>query len=176
MVLFDNIRVIKDEGYNVAWWNIHYRHITRCGDKWACNDKPLYFYHFSHYRPEKPEVMSPVQTRHRLSDNQDLMELFQEYCRLLMENDYEKSKKWPYTYGHFRNGMEISKDVRKYYRKKRNRHNRLKDPFNSKYLMAYLLYDEAKKSAMHKIKYYSRRLAAMAKKPKRTSFAETTIK
>lgn len=165
IVLFENIGVIKDEGYNVAWWNIHYRRVTNDGDKWACNGKPLYFYHFSHYRPEKPEVMSPVQTRYTLSDNQDLMSLFHKYRCLLLENGYEESKKWPYTYGYFRNGMEISKEVRKFYRKKRNRRTQLKDPFNSKYLMAYLLYHETKKNAMHKIKYYSRRLVAMAKQP-----------
>lgn len=129
MVLFPNITVIYETGYNVAYWNIHSRTIHRKNSKWLCNEGPLYFYHFSNYKPEKPNVLSGYQTRFSLKNMPQLCDLFMFYTNLLNQNGYEMSRNWPYSYMHYSNG-KIIKDVdRKVYRKQLSTEP-LENPFN----------------------------------------------
>jgi len=106
-VLFPNISVINDTGYNVAYWNLHSRAITYRDNQWMCNDGKLYFYHFSDFKPERPQSISGRQTRHRLADMPDLGKLFSSYGDLLKANGYYQSKNWPYTYNKFTTTKEF---------------------------------------------------------------------
>jgi lipopolysaccharide biosynthesis glycosyltransferase len=116
MVLFKGITVIYDTGYNVAYWNIHSRNIHKEGDVWMCNDGLLYFYHFSNYKPEKPNVLSGHQNRFNLKNIPGLNELFLTYTKLLRLNGYDTAKQWPYDYGNYSNGQTITEFDRKYFR------------------------------------------------------------
>ena len=117
MVLFRNIMVIYDTGYNVAYWNIHSRNIHKEGDVWMCNDGLLYFYHFSNYKPEKPNVLSGHQNRFNLINTPGLHELFSTYTQLLRLNGYDSAKQWPYGYGNYSNGKTIREFDRMFFRK-----------------------------------------------------------
>jgi len=145
-VLFDNIFIVKDHGYNVAWWNLHYRKVTKNKDKWYCNDGPLYFYHFSNFQPEHADIISPYQTRYKLSEIPGLLDLFHEYRDFLLENGYEISKNWPYSYGFFKNGVKITPSIRNFYRNKQDGGRCHCDPFKSKYLIFRQLFIEMEKS------------------------------
>lgn len=116
-VLFPNVTVIYDTGYNAAYWNIHSREIHKHDNVWMCNDGILYFYHFSNYKPEKPDVMSGHQNRFKLKDLPGLHELFLIYTKLLNQNGYDTSKQWPYSYKHYNNGKIIDDIDRIVYRK-----------------------------------------------------------
>jgi hypothetical protein len=115
--LFRGIAIIYDTGYNVAYWNIHSRNIHKEGDVWMCNDGLLYFYHFSNYKPEKPNVLSGHQNRFSLKNIPSLHELFLTYTQLLRLNGYDAAKQWPYGYGNYTNGKTISEIERIYFRK-----------------------------------------------------------
>lgn len=46
--IFPGCRVWRHPGANVAWWNIHERHVARgSDDAWTVNGEPLLVYHFS---------------------------------------------------------------------------------------------------------------------------------
>src|SRR5262249_968515 len=93
-ILFENICIERDPGYNVGYWNLHSRKLSRSNDAWRCNDGPLYFFHFSGYTPDGPAISSyiPISVaRHLLSNRQDLTNLFQTYQRLLLENGYKQT-------------------------------------------------------------------------------------
>ncbi|KXS32076.1 MAG: Glycosyl transferase group 1 [Candidatus Gallionella acididurans] len=117
MVLFREITVIYDTGYNVAYWNIHSRNIRKENDIWMCNNDLLYFYHFSNYKPEK-NVLSGHQNRFSLENLPALHELFLVYTELLQLNGYDVSaKQWPYGYGKYSNRKTIHEIERINFRK-----------------------------------------------------------
>ena len=137
MVLFKGITVIYDTGYNVAYWNIHSRNIHKEGDVWMCNDGLLYFYHFSNYKPEKPNVLSGHQTRFDLYNTPGLHELFITYTNLLRQNGYDTTKQWPYGYESYSNGETITINDRTIFRK-RIPNGTLENPFYQGSHPAYL--------------------------------------
>lgn len=128
---FENIFIEKDVGYNVAYWNLHSRSLRRNGRFWECNNGPLYFYHFSNYNPDKPDVISGYLTRYRLSDRGDLQELFSEYRTKLLENGQQEASKWPYTYASFVTGETIPKELRILYRNFIEQWDKYGNPFES---------------------------------------------
>lgn len=136
-ILFENIFIEKGPGYNVAYWNLHSRRIGRAGDAWTCNGGPLYFFHFSGHTPGGAEISSHIPgslARHRLSDRQDLRDLFAEYDGLLLGNGHEQASVWPYTFGRFKTGEPIPGKVRRYYLSLPGGGRGLGDPFESERL------------------------------------------
>lgn len=114
--LFENIHVEKDTGYNVAYWNLHSRRVEWREGRWLCNGKPLYFFHFSNYKPEAPSLLSAFQNRIRLKEQPDLGKLFSLYADRLFQRGYEESRTWPYTHGTYVDGGTITDEDRRVYR------------------------------------------------------------
>ncbi|HKP37573.1 MAG TPA: ABC transporter permease [Pyrinomonadaceae bacterium] len=117
-LFFDNVFVEKHVGYNVAYWNIHSRTIERDGDNWRCNDGPLYFFHFSGYSPHQHAISThlALHARHQLDQRSDLSKLFASYKQLLRVHGYERTRRWPYTFGFFNTGEPIPAKTRRRYR------------------------------------------------------------
>jgi hypothetical protein len=114
--LFENMHVEKDTGYNVAYWNLHSRRVERKEGVWFCNGKPLYFFHFSNYKPGAPSLLSAFQDRIRLADHPELQELFSLYAGRLARNGYHESRDWPYTHGKYADNGTIADEDRRVYR------------------------------------------------------------
>ncbi|HLB25937.1 MAG TPA: group 1 glycosyl transferase, partial [Nitrospirota bacterium] len=53
-----SVHVLRDRGYNAAYWNLHEREVGKDGDRFTVNGGPLYFFHFSGIEMDKPEVVS----------------------------------------------------------------------------------------------------------------------
>jgi hypothetical protein len=118
-IFFENFLIEKDPGYNVAYWNLHNRRLSRENGAWRCNLGPLYFFHFSGYTPDGSSLSSHIpisMARHLLSSRRDLRELFAEYKDLLDGNGYEQTRTWPYTFATFKTGEPIPNHVRRFYR------------------------------------------------------------
>jgi hypothetical protein len=116
ITLFENFHVEKDTGYNVAYWNLHSRRVDWRDGRWVCNGKPLFFFHFSNYKPETPSLLSAFQNRMRLADHPALERLFALYTQRLLHNGYGESRAWPYTHGKYADGGTISDADRRVYR------------------------------------------------------------
>ena len=129
--LFDSYFIEKDTGYNVAYWNLHSRRISRDGAMWKCNGGPLHFFHFSGYSPDRPDIISKYMTRYRSSDRADLQPLFALYRKLLLENGHEQAKGWRYTFNFFKTGEFIPPEVRVSYRNSAARWQIYGNPFES---------------------------------------------
>jgi hypothetical protein len=136
-VFFEDLFVEKDAGYNVAYWNLHSRRLHRENGVWRCNVGPLYFFHFSGYKPGSAEISSHIPgslARHRLSNHRELRELFAHYQQQLLENGYEETSAWPYTFGYFKAGEPISDELRRHYRSLVAKGENHSDPFDSEKL------------------------------------------
>jgi lipopolysaccharide biosynthesis glycosyltransferase len=129
--LFENYLIERDPGYNVAYWNLHSRSISRDQEGWKCNDGMLYFYHFSGYKADEPDMISSHLTRYRLRDRPDLQPLFSEYRQLLFQNGADQSVKWQYTFNFFKTGEPILPEQRVRYRNSIKAGNTYGDPFES---------------------------------------------
>jgi glycosyltransferase involved in cell wall biosynthesis len=105
--LFPGVGIIREPGYNVAYWNLGHRRVEKCGDAFTVNGNPLYFFHFSGFDPDDPELLSKHQNRHRLSNLGDGRGLVLQYREELLAQGFLTCRKWPYAYGHFRNGFPI---------------------------------------------------------------------
>jgi len=112
--LFEGIQVIRDDGFNVAYWNLHERVIT-VGDEVSVNDRPLYFFHFSGFDPNKPWIVSKYQNRFDMSTIGDVRKLYLRYRDLLIAKGWDETKRWTYKHEYFSNGVRIPPSARKYY-------------------------------------------------------------
>lgn len=76
----NNIYILKDYGYNAAYWNLHERVISKKSGKWFSNNDELVFYHFSGLSRKDKNLISKYQNRYKLEDREkDLEELFDLY-------------------------------------------------------------------------------------------------
>lgn len=136
-IFFGNLFVEKDTGYNVAYWNLHSRAISRDNGTWLCNGRPMYFFHFSGFTLESSEISDYLPgdvSRHRFSNRPDLGPLFNEYKELLVRNGHGTARTWPYTFDYFTTGEPIPPELRIQYRNCPSKWLSYGNPFNSKSL------------------------------------------
>ena len=112
---FNDYYVLKDPGYNAAYWNLHERLISERNSEYFVNGHLLRFYHFSGFMVTNCNAISKFQNRYDLHGRPDLSLLFSRYRDLLLENGYNETCKWPYYYGYFKNGSKISELARGIY-------------------------------------------------------------
>lgn len=114
--------VITDPGYNVAYWNVYQRPLERAADGTiTAAGRPLRFYHFSGYRPEKPWLLSTHfadKPRVLLSENPLLRELCDSYREKLLGAGYADSlESVPYRWNTLPDGTTLSLSLRRLFRR-----------------------------------------------------------
>ena len=87
---FDKVHVVKHAGFNVAYWNLHERTISKKENIFYANNNPLIFFHFSGYSLQQPDKISKHQQRFSMNDNPALKEVFQLYADTMKKNGQEK--------------------------------------------------------------------------------------
>jgi len=111
--------VLRDPGYNVAYWNLDSRTITRDGDNYAVNGAPLRFFHFSGYRPDTPWILSKYvadNPRVVLSEHPVVRQLCDGYAEQLRAHGMDRSEGTPYRFNRFQDGTPITPSLRRLYR------------------------------------------------------------
>lgn len=90
--MFDRVYILRNPGYNMAFWNLQKRILSKKDDSYLVNGRyPLVFYHFSHYRMEYKELIADVQPESRriaVSTGPDLEEIFESYYNNVQKNHY----------------------------------------------------------------------------------------
>jgi lipopolysaccharide biosynthesis glycosyltransferase len=124
---FDDVKVLRDPGYNVASWNLSQRtmHFDAEGEA-QINGKPLRFYHFTKLGP-----IGDTMTRRYAADNTEIYELWWWYRHeVARATDPGIPKGWWY-YGTFDNGVAIEKKVRELFRERQDLRKAFRDPFET---------------------------------------------
>jgi glycosyltransferase involved in cell wall biosynthesis len=109
--------ILHHPGYNVAYWNLLHRPVSRGRGGWRAAGQPLYFVHFSGVDPLNSGQFSKHQTRFRSENIAGLLPLFESYVAQLLTNGYEKYEKSPYAYGRFSDGRQVHTLMRHYFRR-----------------------------------------------------------
>lgn len=107
--LFASVYVLRDPGYNVAYWNLSHRELSFSDkDGYLVNGSPLVFFHFSGFSVKQPEMVSKHQNRFRFDNlNEATRACYLDYRQRLLECGFEQTNKFPYAYSQFDNGIPI---------------------------------------------------------------------
>jgi glycosyltransferase involved in cell wall biosynthesis/SAM-dependent methyltransferase len=116
--IFDHY-VLRDPGYNVAWWNLTTRKFVWTGNEYLVDEEPLHFFHFSGYTPDEPHLLSTHQGPRPnilLTEHPDLARICGEYNERLLEAGFTRWSRNAYAYDSLPNGMPLDGRMRELYR------------------------------------------------------------
>lgn len=114
--MFGGFAILRDPGYNVAYWNLPHRPVTHENDAWQAGGSPLRFFHFSGFDPLNPEPFSKHQNRLTLNTIGAARELALYYAERVIFHGLVNFRKIPYAFGSFSNGVPIHSSLRNLYR------------------------------------------------------------
>ena len=130
--LYAGVELLRDDTYDVAYWNLHSRFLVRHTDGMLVNGRPLAFFHYSGFDPAKPRELSKHQDRLTVDEGTPLAVLLDQYAETLHRAGYALSSSWPYGYSRFDNGVRISQIHRHLYASLPLQQRRdLGDPFHT---------------------------------------------
>lgn len=79
--LFPGVTLLRDPGSNVAGWNLHSRPVVLEDARPTVHGRPLAFFHFSGFDPDKPGTLSKYENRHLLADHPAVAALATDFAR-----------------------------------------------------------------------------------------------
>jgi hypothetical protein len=110
--IFENVRILRDPGYNVASWNLSDRKVSMESDgSFAVNGSPLRFWHFT-----KLGEIADVMTKRYAKDNFQVYEIWNWYRRQVADATEIAIPHGYWAYATYDNGATISKIHRTKYR------------------------------------------------------------
>lgn len=112
--------LLRDPGYNVAYWNLHARTIAMADGWYVVECVPLRFFHFSGFDPRKPWLLSRHQgdrPRILLSEHPALARICHEYGARLAEAGVDAASEPERAYGWSlaAAGFELTSRMRRLY-------------------------------------------------------------
>ncbi len=114
--LLPSFHVLRDPGYNVAYWNLPSRAVTHRGGAYEVEGRPLRFFHFSGYDPRHRERLSKHQDRIPLHRGSALKRICDEYGDALEANGWGETSDWSYSWSALPNGLELDRALRDVFR------------------------------------------------------------
>lgn len=111
----EQLTVLRDVSYNVAYWNLMQRRPEKRGTKLYIEGIELAFFHFSGLDRANPTLVSKHQNRLEWNDIKPFQSLFNGYRETLFENGWGTQSKSPYVYDKV-GELKISPVVRRLYR------------------------------------------------------------
>jgi hypothetical protein len=113
--------IIRDPGYDVAYWNMHERTVRRTENRWRVTfaglaDCDLTFFHFSGYNPTSADVLSKHENRFRSQPPGDTRDLMAHYADALITAGFPAFAARPVLAPCFDNGAAWDPVCRNLYR------------------------------------------------------------
>ena len=130
---FTNLKILHDVGLNLAFWNLHERHLSYENQEWLVNgDVPLRFIHFSSFNASKPEIIAQKQDRFAVGSRPDFEVVAKKYAEKLILAESEKYSSHKYGFDYFDDGTYITPALRRFYSVLRpERFSGIKNPFEA---------------------------------------------
>jgi glycosyltransferase involved in cell wall biosynthesis len=113
--LVPGVHILRDPGYNVAYWNLPTRELERDGERYRANGSPLRFFHFSGFDPTRPNALSKHQDRIDLTSSPVLAELCRRYAEACIQRGYADARTWPYDFNALPDGTRVDRYARRLY-------------------------------------------------------------
>ena len=103
----EDLTVLRNPGYNVAYWNLANRPVKEDASGWTAGGSPLVFFHFSGIVPGAPDVFSKHQSRFDMTNIGEATELVHDYIAEIDAHGHAHWSSIPYAYGQFTTGEPI---------------------------------------------------------------------
>ena len=131
----DDIFVMRDKTYNVAYWNLHERSLrwtasSPDGPVLTVDGRPLVAYHFSGFSPVDPWRLALADQRQWVHSDRALGQLLAFYSGELVAHGLETWSKCPYRFGSFPSGIAIDPRMRELFKEYECELRRRIDPFS----------------------------------------------
>jgi hypothetical protein len=111
----ENLAILRDPGYNVAYWNLAQRPLKKeRRGHYTFKGSPLTFFHFSGLSSSRPKEISKHQNRFSWNDIPGLQSIFENYRKYLTVNGWNEASQ-NYYYGSI-DGITITPIIRRLYR------------------------------------------------------------
>lgn len=128
---FPALRILHDAGLNVAFWNLHERHMSqREGIWWVNGNVRLRFIHFSSFDAQRPEVVAYKQNRFAPGSRPDFEQLATEYAGELRLEGSEEYNRRKYGFDYFNDGTYITPALRRFYAGLKGQFASIVNPFD----------------------------------------------
>lgn len=106
--LFSGVYICRDDGWNVAYWNLNHREVEQVGDmSFTVNGRPLMFFHFSGYSIEATTLSKHQNRFDKSSKGPAVVKLCDIYNDCLTRNGIGDFKGIEYAYSKFIDGTPI---------------------------------------------------------------------
>ena len=112
----DRVTILRDSTLNVGYWNLDRRELTKNGDTWLVEGKPLRFFHFSGVDVGQPHRLSKYTTRFNGNLSPALQEIVTHYIDRSIQFGYGVELAPSYGYGKFNSGIALAPIIRRCYR------------------------------------------------------------
>ena len=96
--LFPGARILRHPGANVAYWNLHERALRQENGRYMVGERPLLFFHFSGFDPERATQLSRYQDRFDIGSDPILAQLTGDYATALLSANYHKWHRRKYAH------------------------------------------------------------------------------
>jgi glycosyltransferase involved in cell wall biosynthesis/SAM-dependent methyltransferase len=90
--------ILNHPGYNVAYWNLPQRTITKTNNRWFSNNLPLRFVHFSGNKVEDKKIFSRHSKQVTVDNIGDLKQLLDFYRNEVYAQGHDFYRNLPYAY------------------------------------------------------------------------------
>lgn len=135
--LFEQVKILRNPGCNMAYWNLHERVLTEDGQGYRVNGRdPLCFFHFSGIVVDDAAVLSKNTNRFTLADRPDLAKLFAEYKTKVLAQKDSDLEVIAYGFDRLSDGTSITRLARRIYAKHQTRFSG-QNPFDAQSKFAY---------------------------------------
>ncbi|OIQ90372.1 hypothetical protein GALL_277100 [mine drainage metagenome] len=128
----DWLHVLRNVGYNVAFWNLHERRLVMRGKKYYVAGRlgliqneilPMVFFHFSGFNPNNLSILHKRHPQYNIENFPEYEPLMLEYAEAILRNRYNLYSALEYRYNYFDNGAPIYQFYRRLYRSMLNMPN-----------------------------------------------------
>ena len=130
--IWQGFHVLRDPGYNLAYWNLPSRNLKLQGDRYTVDGQPLRFFHFSGFDPLNPGELSRHQNRVEIGQSPALARICTAYADAVKSAGYDEARAWPYSWGTLPGGFELDTCSRRLYRRASDEGRVSRSPFSRK--------------------------------------------
>jgi glycosyltransferase involved in cell wall biosynthesis len=115
-----DVHILRGPGWNVAYWNLSVRTLTRSETGFEVDGEPLRFFHYSGFDPDHPDLLSCYEEetkRTPVSDHPVLAQLCSRYADQLTRNGHRAHSRITHGFAETAAGLLLDRYARRLYRR-----------------------------------------------------------